>query len=160
MFEVIFTIIGGVIYGAWLLLKKTWPILLTLFAASFVISIGVAIREAIAEAPIRDKYEEYSHTVKVYWDEDATEYETFYVREDLNWVLDEDILYNDYVSSYPDLYSVKNYESVDLPDEVEYSGRKFLGLFTDPYGIEQYVDQNGYSLKNVKSDITLYALWE
>jgi hypothetical protein len=47
-----------------------------------------------------------------------------------------------------------------LPSNAYQSGGKFLGLFTSPYGVEQYVDSNGYSLKNVKSDIVLYAVFE
>ncbi len=158
MLELIFGLIGAVLYGAWWLLTKTWPLLLGGFILFMTFGLGGLLMDSISEAPVQDKMEDFSHIVTIYWDEEGNSSETYYVREDLNWALDANSLSNRKNTS-SSLYHVKNFDSITLPDAVRFSDREFLGLFTSPYGLEQYVDRNGYSLRNVKSDITLYALW-
>ena len=158
MFELIFTLIGGILYAAWWLLTKIWPVLLAGFIFFITIGIGASLQESIADGPLNGRMDDYTHTVTICWDEDGNDSDTYYVREDLNWALDNYSLSNSRNTS-TSLFYEKNYDTIELPYKTQRSGKVFLGLFSSPHGIEQYVDRNGYSLRNVKSDITLYAIW-
>ena len=162
-----FELIGALIYMIW---KATWfclkmlvklsPLYIVLIAYFGGMELGDTwFIEGIAEDYEYEIVSGYSHEVTVYWDDDRASSDTFYVREDINWTLDYSRLNYDYVGDLPlyDRYDPgRNY----LPDKAEREGYKFLGLFSSPYGAEQYVDANGYSLKTIKSDVELYAMWE
>ena len=128
---------------------------------------AVGLGSSLIAAPMVDGYEDgleekYSHEVTVYWNKDRTDFDTFTVREDVNWTFNKNEVENGACSEYYSIFSSSNDcpEKPTLPSEAYSSNGKFLGLFTSPYGVEQYVDSNGYSLKSVKSDIVLYAVFE
>lgn len=172
MLELIFGIVGGAIYLFWKaavfvfkIFVKLSPILLIIFAIMLSSTIGTMLFDGLINLSyIQNVQDDYTHKVTVYWDAEGREQDTFYVREDLNWILNDSILdmdsENDY--DYLSFYTDVSVEA-DLPDivlEKQTDGKRFAGLFTSPYGIEQYTDRNGYSLKTVTYDIVLYAIWE
>jgi hypothetical protein len=167
--EIIFTIFAIPIWCLWQAGKGLlWLIVnfghILLIPVAFFLAIGIGTSifiEPMVEGYEDNIKEEYVHSVTVYWNDDRTVSDTFYVREDLNWTLNKYDIESPSHDYYTSLYYEENCPDMPvLPSNAYQSGGKFLGLFTSPYGVEQYVDSNGYSLKNVKSDIVLYAVFE
>ncbi|MBQ7368951.1 MAG: hypothetical protein IJW60_04520 [Clostridia bacterium] len=105
---------------------------------------------------------EYMHTVTIYWDEYGTDYTTIDVREDMNWTIQGACgvwsLYSSYSPVNTSDTGLSTMLSYHLPEGKTVDD--FAGLWTSAYGGTQYLNSAGYSLYNVKSDITLYAVWE
>ncbi len=103
----------------------------------------------------------YTHTVTIYWDENMTDYSTISVREDMNWTISGSY-------GYDSLYSISNPENNQSELSYALNGKvptgktvdDFAGLWTSAYGGTQYLNSAGYSLYNIKNDITLFAVWE
>ena len=145
----------------WLVVHMArWILIPTAFVAALV--LGTLLSASLTgEDFAQAKIAEYTHQVTVYWDAECTVSDVFSVREDLNWTLDAVTVENQYSDQYLEPYSEQEqYAPPELPKEAYRTGYRFLGLFSSPYGVEQYVDSNGYSLKSVTSNITLYACWE
>ena len=165
MFEIIGILLSLLWNALWFCLKilfRISPIFLILIAFLGGASLGNEwFVETIYGGYVSDVVDDYSHRVTVYWDEECTESDSFYVREDFNWAFNERRLEYSYddVRDF-DLYTDYQVGENILPDKASRQGYRFIGLFSSPYGVEQYVDANGYSMKTVKSDISLYAMWE
>ncbi|MBQ3235661.1 MAG: InlB B-repeat-containing protein [Clostridia bacterium] len=109
---------------------------------------------------IYEQAEEFTHTVTIYCDYESNPNQTatLKIREDLNWYIFGS-LGTDRTDDY--LYYEKDApKDITLPPYTQKEGYKFIGLFDNPYGGNQYVSAGGYSLKRVTKNVTLYALFE
>ena len=137
----------------------------------YIIYLGFGWGAAAGQGWSEGKYDDwadqvkqaYTHKITIYWDweGDTTDCSTIYVREDMNWTISGSY-------GYDNLYSTSNPERSETGLSYALSNRvpagktveDFDGLWTSAYGGTQYLNSAGYSLYNVKSDITLYAVWE
>lgn len=135
----------------------------------YVIYLGFGWGVSVGEGWTEGKYtkwsnqvkQAYTHTITIYWNENMTDYSTISVREDTNWTISG-------AYGYDSLYSTSNPAPSEMNLTYALSGHipegktveDFAGLWTSAYGGSQYLNSAGYSLYNVKNDVTLFAIWE
>ena len=93
-----------------------------------------------------------THSVIIQWDDsDRT---IIKVREDLDWTINGSDLNQD-------LYADSRVNSAPSISRDMKGNKTFAGLYTAPNGGgTQFINANGYSIKTVTQDLTLYPYWE
>lgn len=157
-----YAFIGAVKLGKLALkgLFYTFPIWLA-FAGFFIGgAIGSNKFGDMKEDYIYETADSFTHKVTIYWDyeNDPSKHTSLNIREDLNWYIYSNIKtekLDDYL-----YYEGNAPTSFDLPILAQKAGYKFVGLFDNVYGGNQYVSAMGYSLKQITKNMTLYAIFE
>ena len=147
---------GTIIKGIFYFFKYTLPVQFCALLIFLGVLIGNNINENKYSLWMSEWKEDYTHEVLIYWDEEQKNYSEIYVREDIIWSI------NGWCEKCCDeLYSSCGHiREVKLPAKASREGYIFCGLYTSPYGGEMYINAAGYSLKQVKKDMKLYAVWE
>ncbi len=142
------------------------------------IGVGGAMVLFALTGPTRDDLvqpyiDEQTHIVTIWWDAEGVSQSEIKVREDVNWTIKgvsagykTPFYYETFMGSndFSQDKSIKQHEEYpyefDLPKEATKEGWKFLGLFNTPFGGTQFVNGAGYSLRDVTTDMVLYAVWQ
>lgn len=152
--EVVFYILAFIAKGIFYIAYYTLPIAMVIGGFAGGGNAGEAAGYSKYEKYEEARIDELSHRVII--KDGDEEIRTIIVREDKPWDLWGELGYDD---EQP--YPTRGYEVTEMRlSGISKDGYRFVGLYSSPEGGTRFANASGCGIRDIKSSMTLYAVYE